>query len=466
MTKQQPITYLLNVILRWGTDSDDIESTSKNAFEKNCVFVKPTHIRTITIESSLLFPCFYGSMTILDTRELSMFKNMMDMPFVYGSLSCYSVSNVVSDFDAVDPKTDNKNRFIEKFIITSKSITETEDPSSLLITLNFVSADYVNFISSLQDYSTFTNSESTKPANEIISSLFSLANIDKGRVDEKSFVITNDIQFITTPNSSFLDASNYIYRKIFDYDKFGTVSDKDYVRIIYNNAEQKYKLWCFKKTAVASNFETEKFKSLDDMVLNQLSISVNTKTEYIKPVATAVYGTSGNLSQLFNSLGDKEYFWFDYLENTFDTAKSEKNPLNEDLFPSIKTKEDNFVNTFKNTFTKMSFNKELSFNTSSSCYRQNVSLYDMFTDVIFNSSYMTIHTNCHLGYNVGNNIRLFFNGSLETPYEGMDGIYLITGVRHTMIKNANGLLFYSDLSVTRTHMIENSVKSSQFKAKS
>lgn len=458
MINQQQKNYLLSIVLKWGTDADDIESTAKSAILKNVVPVKEHQIRTLNIESSLLFPCFYGSMTILDTREVSDFRNMMDMPFVYGSISCYSADNVVDGSSPVVPQTDKKNRFIENFIVTSKSVTETDDQSSLLITIDFVSCDYVNFISSLADYSTFTNSSSTKPTNEIISSLFSLANIDKSRVDEKSFIVTNDIQFITTPNTSFLSAINYVYRKIFDYDKFGAVSDKDYVRVIYNNAEQKYKLWCFKNTAVASNFETEKIKTIGDMLLNELVISVDTKTTLIQPTATAIYGTSGNMSKLFNSFGDKEYFWFDYLDNKFEIAKNEKNPLNEDLFPSIKTKEEHFVNSFKNTFTKMSYNKELSFNSSSSCYRQNVSLYDMFTDVIFNSSYMTIHTNCHLGYNVGNNIRLSFNGSFGTPYEGMDGIYLITGVRHSMVKNSNGLLFYSDLSVTRTHMLENSAK--------
>lgn len=452
MDKIQSVSYSINLFLKWGTDSKAFGTllTDSDSIRKTSLRVDSKSILNFTIESSLLSHVFTGSIQIAEGRNDSLYSAFIDSPISFGFLSCSALkdSSTSNKYKSI-LEYDSKNTFGEWIIITKKEVSNSDNPNISLLKLEFVSAEYINMISVLKSYSSFTKSSSTKSASEIIKQLFINSNIDESRIDLSSLNLNSNISFITTPNSNLLTSLNYIYRSIFNHSN----DNYDYVRMIYDNINKKYKLWCFKDT-LKKCYDNKKEDSLNNIRTHVITIDINADRQLVTSYNSVSSGTSGDLVSLLNRFGDKKYIDFDYVTNKFTTYERIDNSNNENVIPSPIN--DSSISKYNNLFSNKIPSKGFDFSSTATCSRDNLDYYDLFSDVIYKSQYINVNTEGHLGYIVGNTVSILFNNAEKTPYQFSSGVHIITGVKHTYSKfNDSGCLF-TTLSVMTPWLIKDS----------
>lgn len=447
------INYFLNVKFYWGSDSKDVESTIDNNI--NGAQLIPENIRKFDIYSSLSYPFFHGSIVYDDNRRNSAIRNMVDMPIVYGQIHFSMVNG--SDAPGTDntPEPEDGEKFEEEIFVTGFNTIDDGVSEHVRIKINFVSIDYLKFVSNLKNISTFENFDtSTKPLQDLLSEMFGAVGLGD-RLDKDSITVNVDVPYISTENDTLLTALDYVYRKIFDYD-FKEHDGKTYCRIVYDHNKRKYVLWKFEdvgtKDAVDTKLKNQFVKQLRELV----SVDALVGTGKSGRNAKAYIKSSGSQSVLFESLDNIKFTDYNYIENEFKDIIKEKNG---DTFIEHDDEFDSDIGSkSKLVFGNSRIFKDLFYEKAFTTSRQNGSYYDVFSESIFDSSFIRVESNGSIGRRAGNSIVLSFFDPNGTIYEQINGDYLITAINNHYENDGVNKVFRSIMDLYRPYCMVDSIK--------
>ena len=445
--------YLVAARFNWGSDSKDVDSELDSSL--NVAQLEQDKITAIDIYSTLAYPFFRGSLEYLDKRHSSSIRNMIDMPVVYGKLQFCIVngSDIPGSDNVVEPE-DGEN-FVEDIFVTGIDTIDDGKSEYIREKINFVSADYLKFISNMTNISTYEGFEkNTKPLKELLTDMFAAVGLSD-RLDSDSITINVDVPYVSSENDTLLAALDYIYRKIFDFD-FKEHDGKSYCRFIYDYTKQKYALWKFEdigtKTALDTKLKNVAIKTLRENV----SVSSLNGSGKIGIESKAFIKNSGNQSILFEMIDNLKFVDYDYLKNEFTTTVKEKNGdvfiQHDDEFDTSLDSKLKLVLGNSNQFKENKY--ERTFSTS----RQNASFYDVFTEAIFKSSFIRAESDGSIGRRAGSQIMLTFNESANTIYEQLGGDYLITAIHNHYENDGKNACFRSIMDLYRPYYKVDSVK--------
>ena len=446
--------YLFSGRLWWGSDEKDVSAPLNSAL--NSVDLMPESITSLEVITSLAYPFFRGSFEYIDKRQSSIFRNMVDMPSVYGSIVFCIVngSDVPGSDNIVEPM--EGETFSEEIFVTGINTIDDGQSDFVKVKVSFVSSDYLKFISNMAGISTYDGFDTDKkPMKDIIVEMFAAVGLSD-KLDVDSLNINVDIPYVSTENDTLLTALDYVYRKIFDAD-FSERNGKTYCRIVYDLTTHKYTLWRFDGVGTKDALDTK----LENLEIKNMRENVEVNS-LVGPNSVAVYGkvaikTSGNQSLMFENIDNLRFVDYDYLGNTFETSIYEKNG---DLFIDH---DDEFNYNLKSRMQLLEGNarkfKENKYERTFTTSRQNGSFYDVFTDVIFKTSFLRVEAPGSIGRRAGNQLMLSFNNSTMTIYEQMGGDYLVTATRFLYESKNGGNTFISTMDLYRPYYVKDSEKS-------
>lgn len=447
------INYFLNAKFYWGSDSKDVESNIDNNI--NGAELIPENIRKLDIYSSLSYPFFHGSIVYDDNRRNSALRNMVDMPIVYGQIHFSMVNG--SDAPGSDnvPEPEEGENFEEEVFVTGIDTIDDGVSEYVKLKINFVSIDYLKFVSNLKEISTFEDFDKrTKPLQDLVSEMFGAVGLGD-KLDKDSITVNVEVPYISTENDTLLTALDYVYRKIFDYD-FKEHDGKTYCRIVYDHNKKKYVLWKFEdvgtKDAVDTKLKNLFVKQLREMV----SVDALVGTGKSGRNARAYVKNSGSQSILFETLDNIKFTDYDYVKNEFMDSTKEKNGdsfiEHDDEFDSETGSKSKLV------FGNSRLFKDLFYERTFSTSRQNGSYYDVFSEAIFDSSFMRVESNGSIGRRAGNSIVLTFFDPEKTVYEQLNGDYLITAINNHYENDGKNKSFRSIMDLYRPYCTVDSIK--------
>lgn len=449
--------YLIDINFYWGSDSNDIDGSIKNNL--NFTQLDENKITAIDIYSSLAYPFFRGSIEYLDKRSDSLIRNMVDMPVVYGKIQfCVVNGSDVPGSDNVMQPEDGEN-FDEEVFVTGINTIDDGKSEFIKFKISFVSIDYLKFISNMSDISTYDGfDKNTKPLKELLTNMFSSAGLSD-KLDTDSITINVDIPYVSSENDTLLTALDYVYRKIFDFD-FKENDGKTYCRIVYDHNKKKYVLWKFEDIGTKSSLDT-KIKNVDIKMLREdMSVSSLNGSGKIGINSSAFVKTSGNQSILFETMDNLKFIDYDYVKNKFTTTVKKKN---DDSFIKHDDEFDGELgNKMKLVLGNANKFKENKYERTFSVSRQNASFYDVFTEVIFKSSFIRAESDGSIGRRAGNQILLTFNEYTGTMYEHLYGDYLITAIHNHYSAEGEQKSFRSIMDLYRPYCTTDSTKTKMF----
>ena len=449
--------YLIDVHFSWGSDSKDIEGTIDNNL--NFTQLDENKITAIDIYSTLAYPFFRGSIEYLDQRRGSLLRNMIDMPIVYGKVQFFVVngSDVPGSDNVVEPE--EGENFDEEIFVTGIDTIDDGESEFIKVKINFVSIDYLKFISNMANVSTYDGFEkSTKPLKELLTDMFAAAGLSD-RLDVDSITINVEIPYVSSENDTLLTALDYVYRKIFDYD-FKEHDGKTYCRIVYDQTKQKYVLWKFEDIGTKSAVDT-KIKNEDIKVLREdMSVSSLNGSGKVGLDSRASIKTSGNQSILFEMMDNLKFIDYDYLKNEFTTTVKEKN--GESFIQHADEFDSNLSSKLKLVLGNARQFKDNKYERTFSVSRQNASFYDVFTEAIFKSAFIRAESDGSIGRRAGSQILLTFNEYPGTMYEHLDGDYLITAIHNPYGSYGKEKSFRSIMDLYRPYCAVDSMKTKMF----
>lgn len=438
--------YLVKSFFMWGSERKDVISTLDD--DVNLANLEDDMIESLDIYSSLAYPFFRGSLVYLDKRNSSEFRNLIDIPIVYGRvLFCIISGNDVPGSDNVAEPEEGET-FSEDIFVTQINTIDDGKSDFVKVKVDFVSSDYLKFISNMTNVSTFDGFDTNKkPVKDVLKEMFSEVGL-ADRLDEDSITINVDIPYVSSENDTLLTALDYVYRKIFDFD-FKENNGKTYCRIVYDFTKQKYVLWKFNDVGTADALDT-KIENVDIKDLREnMSVSSKIGSDRLGIDSAAYIKSSGNQSVLFEMMDDLKFIDYDYLENKFTKTVKTDNGLSfvehddECVFDLINKSELVLGNCklFKDN------RYERTFSTS----RQNASFYDVFTESIFETSFIRAESFGSIGRRAGNQIYLSFNNCVGTIYEQITGDYLITAIHNHYEKSGEKGTFRSIMDLYRPY---------------
>jgi hypothetical protein len=106
--------------------------------------------------------------------------------------------------------------------------------------------------------------------------------------------------------------------------------------------------------------------------------------------------------------------------------------------------------------------KESRYERSFSTSRQNGSVYDMFTESIFNTSFIRAESDGSVGRRAGSQIEVNFSHFDGTIYETLDGDYLITAIHNHYSSEGENKVFRSIMDLYRPYCKKDSAKTKKF----
>lgn len=445
-------SYGISIRLFWGSTGREISSASST---KNYIMLEEKRLESFSLTSSLLVPWLYGNFIYSDDKRNSKLINLIDAPIIYGQISFCQYDGAGSSYSAETIKPFKPEVFSETVIIDSFSVVK-EDDNTMTFSFKFSMEDSVAFNSSLNPVSTFTDKEKTMKLKNLVKELFAASNTSS-TFDYSTIKIDADIPFISSPNSTFMNSIEYVYRKIFD-SNFENRNGKDFCKVVYNNGERKYELWRFGDIGTKAMF---KCNSTDAYYKNlRENIAVTVIKDSAPTPNSASFINTGNARDLHSIFGDKTFVSYDYLKNSFNNivdthADTEFSSLKDGLNPNKRSKA--YVAKMHSVYSL-----ELDFSNQYSTYRDNGSLYDVFNNMIFDSSCMRVTTLGCLGRYAGSGIALSFKNADMTPYKHLGGNYVVTGITHNASRNGDEWEFMSIMDVYSPFMESDSIKNPNY----
>ncbi len=438
--------YCISIKLLWG--SSDTAADSANSL-KNVITLDEDRIGSFTLTSSLLKPCISGSFTYTDMKKTSRLSGLTDIPIVYGNISFFQSKGAGSQYSVGDLEPFEQESFSEVVIIDSFEVVgSTADTTTF--SFKFTMADMVAFEVGLSPYSTFTDEENAKDFREVVKALFAASGV-KAAFDYDTITVNAKVPFITSPNCSFNDAIEYVYRKVFDYD-FSNTNGKDYCKVVYNNGERKYEMWRFGDVGKAGMFKC-KSKDVHYVELRE-NIAVAVGGESAKTGCTAEFFSNGDAKDLHWVFGDKTFTDYDYLTNNFaDTVDGNVDSVFLDHSDILYAKQKSKSSVIKRNSSLLS---NLQFGSHYSTFRDNGSLYDVFNAVLFSSPYTRVRTPGCIGRYVGNCISLKFVNAETSPFRYSSGVYLITGMSHIVTHSGKDWDFVTVMDTYKPYLLADS----------
>jgi hypothetical protein len=274
----------------------------------------------------------------------------------------------------------------------------------------------------------------------------------------ESITLDVEIPYVSSENDTLLTALDYVYRKIFDYD-FKEHDGKTYCRIVYDQTKQKYVLWKFEDIGTKSALDT-KLKNVDIKRLREyMTVNCLDGGSNVEDEASAMVKSSGNQSILFETMDNLRFIDYDYVENKFTTFVKEKN--GDSYMPHKDEFDDEMNSKTELILGNANIFKENKYERVYSTSRQNASFYDVFTDIIFNSSFIRAESNGSIGRRAGNLLFLSFGNNFGTMYDFLIGDYLITAIHNHYENDGSNKQFRSIMDLYRPYYSIDSTKDKQ-----
>lgn len=441
--------YLTGIDLFWGSDSTDVDSTIGSNI--NFTHLIEDMVVGLDIYSSLSYPFFRGSVEYQDRRKDSLLRNLVDMPAIYGNLQfCMIDGSDVPGSDNIAKPVEGEN-MVEEIFVTKINTIDDGESEFVKFKIDFVSSDYLKFISNISGVSTYEGFEkNTKPMKELVQELFAAAGL-ADRLDVDSLTVDVEIPYVSSENDTLLTALDYVYRKIFDFD-FKQHDGKTYCRLVYDQTKQKYVLWKFEDIGTMKSVDTELKNPEVKSTRERITVSSQTGDMKVGINSSAMVKTSGNQSVFFETAHNIKYIDYDYKNNVFTPLVKEKND------ESFITHKDEFSGDLDIKMKLMLGNaakfKENTYDRTYSTSRQNASPYDAYTSAIFDSSFIRAESDGSIGRHAGSQILLSFAESSGTMYESLGGDYLITAIHNKFTREENGVAFRSIMDLYRPYYMK------------
>lgn len=446
--------YVVNSFLMWGSDDKDVISTLDTSV--NVATLNNDLISSLDIFSSLSYPFFRGSIEYSDERTSSVLRNLIDIPIVFGRVVFCVVSG--SDVPGSDniPEPEEGETFAEDIFVTGINTLDDGKSEYVKVKIDFVSSDFLKFNSNMQNISTFDGFDTNKkPVKDVIKEMFSSVGLSD-RLDEDSLTVNVDIPYVSSENDTLLTALDYVYRKIFDFD-FKENNGKTYCRIVYDFTKQKYVLWKFEDVGTFDALDT-KLKNVDIKNLREnMSASAAVGSDRVGVESTFLFKSCGNQSALFENLDDLKFIDYDYMENKFTKTVKENN--GKTFIEHEDECVDGLINKSELVFGNCNMFKDNRYERTFSTSRQNASMYDVFTETIFETSFIRAETVGSIGRRAGCQIFVTFDESVETIYEQVPGDYLITAIRNHYENDGKNKKFVSIMDLYRPYCASDMYKS-------
>lgn len=441
--------YCISIRLLWGSTDVSADMVRDG---KNVVILDEGGIGSFTLTSSLLKPCIEGSFTYRDGKKSSRLINLVDIPVVYGYVNFYQVEGAGSKYSAGPVNQYKQESFSEFVIIDSHEVVEDGD-DYMVFSFKFTMADAVFFESKMMPYSTFDEYGDEKPFKDVVKALFAASGV-KSAFDADSVTVDAKVPFITSPNSTFYDAILYVCRKVFDVG-FPNTNGKDFCKVVYNNGERKYEMWRFGDVGTDRMFRAKEGNGYYDNFRYDLAVSIGRDAG--DPGCSAEFFSNGDAKDLHSLFGDRTFTDYDYIENRFEDLFDEN--VDRDFLPHT-----DFLSARQKTKATVvkknsSLFKNLEYGSRSSRYRDNGSLYDVFSSVIFSSPYTRVRSPGCIGRYVGNCVAIRFNNAGSSPFRYSSGVYLITGMTHVVEHDGDEWRFTTVMDTFKPFVMADSEKS-------
>lgn len=440
------VNYYILMTLFWGSDSTDVISTIDGV--NNASILIPENITELDIFSSLAYPFFHGSMVYKDDRKNSVFGYMADKPITYGHLSFSALNGCPLPSSDNVPETMNGESLSEDVFITGIDTFDDGESEYVDVKIHFVSVDFLKFIANMKDITTFNGyDEGAKPVDQLLKDMFGAVGLGD-RLADDTLTMEAKVPYISSENDTLLTALDYVYRKIFDYD-FRERDGKTYCRFVYDFGIKKYVLWNFDEVGTQNSIKSDENNLILKSRREIVAVNAGVGSDAININGKAFIKTNGNQSVLFESLSNTKFVDYDYLSNKFvdidftDTDKSFM-PHNDEL-------DSRSMSSSKLVLGNSRLFKENTYEKSFSTSRQNAGIYDIFTEAIFNTSFMRAESEGSIGRRPGMSVAVVFNRPDGTIYERLSGTYLITAVDNHYEQSGSVKTFRSIMDLYRPY---------------
>lgn len=454
--------YDIQIILYTATKQVAIGGKYK---DENAAKLDIQKISEFEIHESLLCPYFTGHFTYSDTMFSSNLQYMLEAPFLYADLTFSMVKTTPQDGRPENDGYIGMETFSETAIIRNIIAEPDSGSQEKRFTFYFDSVDALNFNATLEPYSTFDKDGGVDDLENVLKAVFASANLAT-KLDLRVNVPTIKIPFLTSENSTLATSLEYIYRKSFDFNILDDNSKNMFYKVIYDHTEKKYKIWRFDSVGQnpdnelpKPNNENATYLKLKRFVECDMSEGANTMAlNFGNGRNTAVPMYSGNAFDIMRVIGDKKYYGYDYLKNNFDDnikviKDIHKNNVHEHFQADKYLLKTSLLDNSKN-------DKTLKFNNCFTRQRENGSMYDVYNEMIFGSSYLHVEGEGVIGRKAGDMILVDFLNCNKTSYDRLRGDYIITDIRNRYIRNNpynNGVAsFNSIMECYRPYMMTTS----------
>lgn len=402
--------------------------------KNNAAQLVATKVEEFELHESLLTPFFTGHFTYADTQFSANLTSMLISPFLYANITFALVKAAPQEGRPENDEYNEADKFSETVVITSVVSAPCEGSNEKMFTFSFESVDSLNFRSLLEPYSTFDKKDGLEDLDKILKAVFAGAKLGE-KLDLKYNVPTLKIPFLTSENATLMTSLDYIYRKTFDCNILEDNSKNAFFKIIYDHVEQKYKVWRYDSTGQNPANELPKPNNESAMYLKtkrvvdcDMSDGGNTMSYSTgSGRSTAIPMYSGDAFSMMSFLADKTYYGYDYLKNNFkDNEKTVKELFKNNIHEHWQS--DKYrLKTLLLPDSKI--DKSLKFDNCFSRFRENGSVYDVYNEMIFGTSYLHVKSDGIIGRKAGDPIYVNFVNAANSSYDRLRGDYFITDIR-------------------------------------
>lgn len=451
--------YLIDIRLFWG--SDTLRVTDEIVNNKNFIVLKNESIQKLEIVSSLATPFIYGSFIVQDSLLSSSVTNFIDMPIIYGNILFSETNGDTTPGGNNNCKPNGNEYFDETVMITGIDTINNNDGETINLKFNFASVDIMNFYCNIENVSTFNKKENDKvhdDTNNVIKNLFGAAKLSK-KLDMASLDcnINMKIPFISSSNETLLSALDFVYRKVFDYN-FDKTKQCSYCRMRYNHINKRYELWKYENVGSKRMFETDEKNSINADSKWVITLDTGESGMVKNNDGILTLHTGDNTINLFDISDNVTYTHFDYLNCEFSNYEyvflnkifnKHKNDINDKMV----TKTD-IISSNSSIYDNVHFMR------AASRSRVNSSMYDLFSEQLFNNAFIRIDAKGIISRMSGDSVYLKFVNEAGTPYELIGGDYTIIAIKNVIEKqDKNTASFRSIMDVYRPYTASDTFKS-------